>query len=114
MYLYILIFCIGPAALRVCFVKPVVFTVRDKRYPGGVAKILAEPELAGKFTKWNNNAGGVGGGEGSKEARLCQLCMERPREVRFNCGHAVLCRGCLTNFLAQAHILKSAAYGAFL
>jgi hypothetical protein len=29
------------------------------------------------------------------EARLCIVCDEAPREVRFACGHATVCRGCL-------------------
>eukprot|EP00964_Phaeocystis_antarctica_P098395 scaffold64412_cov59-Phaeocystis_antarctica.AAC.2 len=29
------------------------------------------------------------------EARLCIICEEAPREVRFACGHATVCKGCL-------------------
>ena len=29
------------------------------------------------------------------EARLCIICEEAPREVRFACGHATVCAGCL-------------------
>ena len=29
------------------------------------------------------------------EARMCIICEEAPREVRFACGHATVCRGCL-------------------
>ena len=29
------------------------------------------------------------------EARLCIICEEAPREVRFACGHAIVCKGCL-------------------
>ena len=29
------------------------------------------------------------------EARLCIVCEEAPREVRFACGHATVCKGCL-------------------
>ena len=29
------------------------------------------------------------------EARLCIVCEEAPREVRFACGHAIVCKGCL-------------------
>ena len=31
----------------------------DYNYAGGVAWILAEPELEGRFVKYNNNAGAV-------------------------------------------------------
>ena len=29
------------------------------------------------------------------ESRLCIICEEAPREVRFACGHAIVCKGCL-------------------
>jgi hypothetical protein len=29
------------------------------------------------------------------EARMCIICEEAPREVRFACGHALVCNGCL-------------------
>ncbi len=59
----------GPAAWAVSFLDCVVFHVRDSRYPGGSVRVLAEQELEGRFTKWNNNAGAVrprrpGGGTG--------------------------------------------------
>ena len=41
------------------FLDCVVYHVRDARYPGGSVRVLAEPELEGRFTKWNNNAGAV-------------------------------------------------------
>ncbi len=49
----------GPPAWAVGFVECVVYHVRDARYPGGSVRVLAEPELEGRFTKWNNNAGAV-------------------------------------------------------
>ena len=33
--------------------------------------------------------------EVTSEARLCIICEEAPREVRFACGHATVCAGCL-------------------
>ena len=30
-----------------------------------------------------------------EEARVCIICEEAPREVRFACGHATVCAGCL-------------------
>ena len=35
------------------------------------------------------------------EARLCIICEEAPREVRFACGHATVCAGCLPNVVEQ-------------
>ena len=34
-------------------------------------------------------------GEVAREARMCIICEEAPREVRFACGHATVCAGCL-------------------
>jgi interleukin-1 receptor-associated kinase 1 len=34
--------------------------------------------------------------------RECIICEDAPREVRFHCGHAVCCQGCLPLVLAQA------------
>ena len=33
--------------------------------------------------------------EVNSEARLCIICEEAPREVRFACGHATVCAACL-------------------
>ena len=33
--------------------------------------------------------------EESNETRMCIICEEAPREVRFACGHALVCNGCL-------------------
>ena len=35
------------------------------------------------------------------EVRMCSVCEAAPREVRFRCGHACCCRGCVA--LVQAH-----------
>ena len=35
------------------------------------------------------------------EARLCIICEEAPREVRFACGHATVCKGCLPYVLER-------------
>ena len=35
------------------------------------------------------------GSVGDGEERCCIVCEEAPREVRFACGHALVCRGCL-------------------
>ena len=44
---------------------------------------------------------GGGGGGGGGEARVCIICEEAPREVRFACGHALVCNGCLPVVVAQ-------------
>eukprot|EP00798_Chlamydomonas_sp_ICE-L_P022996 gene22996-30184_t len=45
------------------FLPCFLYTVRDPRYGNyGLVDILVEQELEGKFTKWNNNAGGVAKG----------------------------------------------------
>jgi len=35
------------------------------------------------------------------DERECVMCMCRPRQVRFGCGHRVLCEGCLRHLLAR-------------
>ena len=35
------------------------------------------------------------------EARMCIICEEAPREVRFACGHATVCKGCLPYVLER-------------
>ncbi|KAG2448501.1 hypothetical protein HYH02_006392 [Chlamydomonas schloesseri] len=55
---------LGPA-WQVHFLPCYVYKIVDDRYSyaeGGQLEILVEEELEGKFTKWNNNAGGVGQG----------------------------------------------------
>ena len=37
----------------------------------------------------------------AEEARLCIICEEAPREVRFACGHALVCNGCLPVVVEQ-------------
>jgi len=37
----------------------------------------------------------------SGEARVCIICEEAPREVRFACGHALVCNGCLPVVVEQ-------------
>lgn len=45
--------------LLITFADCCIYEVRDDRFPQGVAWILAEPKLDGKWTKWNNNNGKV-------------------------------------------------------
>ena len=59
----------GPPAWAVGFVEGAVYHVRDARYPGGSVRVLVEPELEGRYTKWNNNAGAVRTAAGSAAAR---------------------------------------------
>jgi hypothetical protein len=42
----------GPSAWRVEYLTPVVYTMREKTYPDGIARILCEPTLEGTFLKW--------------------------------------------------------------
>jgi len=44
---------------QVNFADTWIYEVLDDFYEQGRGWILAEPELEGKFTKWNNNAGGL-------------------------------------------------------
>jgi len=37
----------------------------------------------------------------AEEARVCIICEEAPREVRFACGHALVCNGCLPVVVEQ-------------
>jgi hypothetical protein len=59
----------GDAAWHVRFVECCIYEVLDAGYAGGMAWILAEPELEGPFTKWNNNNGAV---RSSRAARAAQ------------------------------------------
>ncbi|KAL3936397.1 MAG: hypothetical protein SGBAC_008274 [Bacillariaceae sp.] len=43
------------------FIKTHIYGCYDDAYKNGQAWILVEPELDGKFTKWNNNAGEIRG-----------------------------------------------------
>ena len=36
-----------------------------------------------------------------EKVRLCIICEAAPREVRFACGHAVVCNGCLSAVIEQ-------------
>eukprot|EP00798_Chlamydomonas_sp_ICE-L_P013595 gene13595-19468_t len=54
------------------FLACFVYTVRDYRYQlnRGRMDVLVEQELEGKFTKWNNNAGGVAKGMNAPMSQL--------------------------------------------
>ncbi|PNW88703.1 hypothetical protein CHLRE_01g040950v5 [Chlamydomonas reinhardtii] len=55
----------GGPAWQVHFLPCYVYKIADGYYSygsGGVMEVLVEEELEGKFTKWNNNAGGVAAG----------------------------------------------------
>ena len=39
--------------------------------------------------------------ETTNEARMCIVCDDAPREVRFACGHALVCNGCLPAIVEQ-------------
>eukprot|EP00798_Chlamydomonas_sp_ICE-L_P022991 gene22991-30179_t len=54
------------------FLECFVYTVRDYRYQfnSGLMDVLVEQELEGKFTKWNNNAGGVAKGMNAPMSQL--------------------------------------------
>ena len=39
--------------------------------------------------------------EESNEARMCIVCEDAPREVRFACGHATVCKSCLPDILER-------------
>ena len=62
------------AEWQVNFADTWIYEVLEPRLEAGRGWILAEPELEGKFTKWNNNAGAVratqsrrgGGGGGGR------------------------------------------------
>ena len=37
----------------------------------------------------------------TNEARMCIVCEDAPREVRFACGHATVCKSCLPDILER-------------
>ena len=39
--------------------------------------------------------------EETNEARMCIVCEDAPREVRFACGHATVCKKCLPDILER-------------
>jgi len=39
--------------------------------------------------------------ETTNEARMCIVCDDAPREVRFACGHATVCKNCLPGILER-------------
>ena len=39
--------------------------------------------------------------ETTNEARMCIVCDDAPREVRFACGHATVCKSCLPGILER-------------
>ena len=49
----------SPASWEVSFIETSMYCVTDWNYTNGECWVLVEPELDGRFTKWNNNAGGV-------------------------------------------------------
>jgi len=49
----------GPACWYVSFLPVFIYKCWDINYADETAWVLVEPELDGKFTKWNNNAGAV-------------------------------------------------------
>ena len=49
----------GPRHWNISFLPVSLYLLVDENYPKEEAWVLAEPELEGKFTKWNNNAGAV-------------------------------------------------------
>ncbi|PNH12301.1 Eukaryotic elongation factor 2 kinase [Tetrabaena socialis] len=54
---------------QVHFLSCCVYTIKVHKYDRGMTDLLVEQELEGKFTKWNNNAGGVTkAASGGKEA----------------------------------------------
>jgi hypothetical protein len=47
----------GPAQWQVHYLQCVMYELKDQRLNKGLSYVLAENELDGKFTKWNNNGG---------------------------------------------------------
>ena len=45
-------------SFRITFSKCPIYRIKDKKFDDGMGILLSEPELDGKFTKWNNNGGG--------------------------------------------------------
>ena len=43
----------------------------------------------------------VAASETTNEARMCIVCEDAPREVRFACGHATVCKKCLPDILER-------------
>ena len=49
----------GPAAWQISFLSIHIYNCKNYDYERGELWLLVEPELDGRFTKWNNNAGAV-------------------------------------------------------
>ena len=44
----------------------------------------------------------AGAGAGAEEPRVCMICLDELRSVRFGCGHACCCEGCVAGVRATA------------
>ena len=68
-------------------------------------RLEAVTEAAGSDAGAGSGAEVAGGGgpssEAEEEVRMCIVCEAAPREVRFACGHAVLCASCLPSVVRQ-------------
>ena len=75
------------------------------------------PEVLARLsamTAVSGSGGPVAATEELGEARMCIICEEAPREVRFACGHATVCAACLPGVVTQHRECPtcSVAFGA--
>ena len=53
------------------------------------------PEVLGRLEAMAVAAGADAPAAATEDLRMCIICEAAPREVRFACGHALVCAGCL-------------------
>ena len=56
---------------------------------------------AASATAGSSSSSSASSAAAAEEARVCIICEEAPREVRFACGHALVCNGCLPVVVGQ-------------
>ena len=66
-----------------------------------LSEVLKRLEAAAAGADASQVASSTAAAEEEAEARCCIICEAAPREVRFACGHAVVCGACLPSVVQQ-------------
>ena len=66
-----------------------------------LSEVLKRLEAAAAGADASQAASSTAAAEEEAEARCCIICEAAPREVRFACGHAVVCGACLPSVVQQ-------------
>ena len=86
-----------------CVIAEIVVGLDEKwaedRMP--LSEVLKRLEAAAAGADASQVASSTAAAEEEAEARCCIICEAAPREVRFACGHAVVCGACLPSVVQQ-------------